>query len=331
MKLLFYYGFSALGTNIFALDFTLESQGDRFDNIYPFVNAPDLVARNGPYQYFLGQVGPNHPPSATVQWMTFDIITTNLWIPENHVSHLVFATRGNGDLNPQSYLFRTLGGQFKGVFAASEGYRQANPGEYNEQAINCHTNSRMYWEFRFPNMTPYQSSYKGYLPANASPGNPYGFPSGFFVKCSDFPGPEGSKGRFLEDGVEYSVTIHSAPGGMRYWIYPKRNGAYLPVWYDNIADDGFPANYQEGIGDFYNQYVFIYSLTYLPGWYTYSRSEKKGGVVAMRDVKNDPYASTYVNMQNANTMIGIYPVANGKFSQKNPWKITIKNFSSGWF
>jgi len=327
-----------LGASAFALDFTLQSQGNRFDNIYYYANNSYLADRYGPYQYFLGQVGLNRPSNATVQWMTFDIVTQNLWTPENHVSHLVFATRTYGDsLSADSYSFRTSGGQFKGIFAGRPGYRQPAHDAADDENINCqNTKSSIYWEFRFLNMTPYQHNYAGYLPAGASlvNGGPLGYPTGFFIKCSDLPA-EGVGDRILQDGVEYSVTIHSAPGGMAYWISPKRsNGTHLPVWYDYIADNDFPAIYGEGLGDFYKRHVYFPNpLSYLFGSYVFSGSQKKSGKATMSEVKSDPYASTFVNMQNTNTGIGIFvvPDPGSSYSQTNPWKITIKNLNSGWF
>jgi len=341
LKILFCLGFSVFGTSAFALNFTLEAQKDKngydkFYNIAPFINMPYLVDRNGPYQYFLGQVGQNRPSNATVQWVTFDIVTKDLWIPENHVSHLVFGTRTIGDsLSADSYWFKMYGDQFKGIFAGRPGYRQPPHDAIDDKNINCqNTKSSIYWEFRFLNMTPYQSNYIG-LPSGTSlaNGGPQGYPTGFFIKCSDLPA-EGVGDRILQDGVEYSITIHSAPDGMAYWIYPKRsNGTYLPVWYDYIADNSFPAIYGEGIGDFYTSYTLFYPSTYLSGWYVYSRSQNKSGKATMSQVKNNPYASTFVNMQNTNTGIGITVIPENGFSysQTRPWKITIKNLNSGWF
>jgi len=334
LKLSFCFGFLTVGANAFALDFTLERDGDRYENGYDCIAKKLCFWRkaNPIFQNFMGEVGLPRGPHETVQWMAFKIKTQNLFQRKPHGSnHLVFATRGllNG---LESYTTKLYLAPFKGIFIGLPGYGQTDLG-INKDIINCNHNSisRIYWEFRFLNMTLTRPNYRGFIPNYTPPNYPVAFPSGGFVTCADRDkyesnnenGLEERLNDHLQDGVTYAVLIHSAPDGMAYWIY-REDGTLF--FYKYIADDDFPSMFQFGVGDFYNQYVKGQSW-WKSGYYIYSRSNNKSGEVSMSDVKRDPFASQYVDMQYKNRMIGIVPV----IFDDEPWKIEITGLSSGWF
>jgi len=335
LKLSFCFGFLAVGANAFALDFTLERDGSRYENGYDcFLKKWCGRPTRSSFQAFMGEVGSPRDLYQTVQWMIFKMKTEHLF-NEGIGGHLAFATRGLWDQNGDSYITKQYLGQFKGIFIGMPGYVQTDKG-VDKDINNCSNNSipRVYWEFRFLNMTMSRFDYQGFIPNYTPPNYPIAFPPGFFITCADRNKYWGSNENglqdrlndHLQDGVTYTVMIHSAPDGMAYWIY-REDGTLFN--YNYIADNNFPLYFAENlVGDFYTQY------TILPYWrgginYIYARSNDKSGEVSMADVKRDPFASQYVQMQNTNKMIGILPIVSDNGS--NPWKIQITDLNSGWF